>query len=53
MLTSMFNLPIEEAQAMVIEAEQFTPTLDVLARHPFQRYRPQSLFREADKDPQN
>ena len=26
MLTSMFNLPLDEAQAMVTEAEQFTPT---------------------------
>jgi hypothetical protein len=26
MLTSMFNLPLDEARAMVTEAEQFTPT---------------------------
>jgi hypothetical protein len=26
MLASMFNLPLDEARAMVIEAEQFTPT---------------------------
>ena len=34
-------------------AQPLTPPPDVLARHPFQRYRLQSLFREADKDPQN